>query len=175
MPTPGRTAWMQEWERDLVPSAAARRSAARVEARVSGARYYGREATARLPQPLPEAPVYEALVEVKVASAKRPRWGMICLAVIWAALLLAVAVVLPVLVNSAATGLEASIGKAEAQQRALAGELDTLAAQIAALSAPERVAKEADKLGLRPAASVHYLEVQVGAAAGEGDTAVAGR
>lgn len=175
MATAGRTAWMHAWENDLVPSAAARRSEARVHARTSAARYYGREATARLPQPIPEAPRHQALTEVKVVSRTKPRWGLILAMLACAGMLLAAAVICPVLVNSAATDMEASLGRTEAQRRELGADGDTLSAQIAALSSPDRVTKEANKLGLQPAGSVHYLEVDADMSVAEGDTTVAGR
>ncbi len=175
MATAGRTLWMQSWESDLGPSPASRRSAQRVNARTSATRYYGREATARLPQPMPEAPRNEPLTEVKVYASRRPRWGLLLLALCLAAVLLGVAVICPVLLSSAATDEEAAVGRMEAQQRDLTAEGTTLAAQISALSSPERVAEEANKLGLRPANSIHYLQVGAGTEAAEGDTTVAGR
>lgn len=175
MATAGRTLWMQGWENDLPPSAASRRSAQRVNAHTSTARYYGREATARLPQPVPEAPRAEALTEVKISTRRRPRWGMVLLILGLAGLLLSAAVICPVLLSSAATDVEAAVGRMEAQQRDLTEAGTTLSAQISGLSSPERVAEEANKLGLQPASSVHYLQVDTGTAVTEGDTTVAGR
>lgn len=175
MATAGRTLWMQSWESDLAQSAASRRSAQRVNARTSTERYYGREATARLPEPLPEAPRAKALTEVQVYTGRRVRWGLVLVMLCVAGLLLGAAVICPVLLSSAATDVEAAVGRMEAQQRDLAEGATTLSAQVSALSSPERVAEEANKLGLQPAESVHYLQVGVGTAATEGDTTVAGR
>jgi hypothetical protein len=175
MATTGRTRWMDAWENDLRPSAASHRSAQRVHARTSTAHYYGREATARLPQPIPEAPRAEPLTEVKSSARRRPRWGLVLLMLGLAGLLLGAAVICPVLLSSAATDVEAAVGRMEAQQRNLTEGATTLSAQISALSSPERVAEEANKLGMQPANSVHYLQVGVGTAATEGDTTVAGR
>lgn len=175
MPTAGRTAWMEAWESDLTPSKAARRSAARVQARTSATRYYGREATARLPQPIREAPRSEALIEVEVSTRRRPRWGMLLLMLGMAIMLLGAAVISPVFLSSAATDIEAAVGRMEAQKRELTDAGTTLSAQISALSSPERVAEEANKLGLQPAATVSYLHVDAGNAVMEGETTVAGR
>lgn len=175
MATASRSAWMDAWEGDLVPSSAARRSAARIDARTRSTRYYGREATARLPQPAPEIRRAEALPELKVVTRRRPRWGMVLLALVFASLLLGVSVVVPVLVNSAATGVESAVGQLEAKQQELATAASALSAQISALSSPERVTEQATQLGLGPARSVHYLQAETGTAASEGDTTVAGR
>lgn len=178
MPTPARKAWMEAWESDLTPSPAARRSAARVEAHISSTRYYSREATARVPEPVrerrEEIPV--ALPEVKVAAQRRRvPWAAVLLALVFAAVLLGASVVAPVLINSAATGLEKEVGQLERQQSSLAADAAALSAQISALSSPERVSEQAARLGLGPAQSVHYLELETGVAATEGDTTVAGR
>ncbi len=56
MPTTATVRWMEAWEGDLTPSAAARRSAAGVEPLISTrARYYSREAMARVPGSVREA------------------------------------------------------------------------------------------------------------------------
>jgi cell division protein FtsL len=171
----GRTLWMQSWETDSRTSRAAARSAARVHARTSSSRYYGLEATARLPQPVPEAPRTQALTEVEVATSHKIRWGLLLAVLGVTALLLAAAVICPVLLSSAATDVEAAIGRMEAQQRDLTAAETTLSAQISGLSSSERVAQEASKLGLEPAASVHYLQVDAVATVAKGDTTVAGR
>jgi cell division protein FtsL len=175
MASGSRSAWMDAWEGDLVPSAAARRSAARIGVRTSSTRYYGREATARLPRPAPEARRAEALPELKVVTRRRPQWGMVLLALAFAVLLLGVSVVVPTLVGSAATGVESAVGQLEAKQKELATAASVLSAQISALSAPERVTKEATQLGLVPAQSVHYLQAETVTTVPEGDTTVAGR
>jgi cell division protein FtsL len=92
-----------------------------------------------------------------------------------AAILLSVAVICPVLLSSSATDVEAAVGKMEAQQRDLTAAGMTLSAQISGLKSPERIAEEANKLGLQPAASVHYLQVDSGTDVAEGATTVAGR
>ncbi|HLA82013.1 MAG TPA: hypothetical protein VJP78_10435, partial [Thermoleophilia bacterium] len=84
-------------------------------------------------------------------------------------------VICPVFLSSAATDIEAAVGRMEAQKRELTDAGTTLSAQISALSSPERVAEEANKLGLQPAASVSYLQVDAGTAVMEGDATVAGR
>lgn len=175
MATVSRSAWLDAWEGDLVPSAAARRSAERIGVRTSSARYYGREATARLPRPAPESRRSEALPELKVVTRRRPQWGMILLALAFAVLLLGVSVVVPMLVGSATTGVESAAGQLESKQQELATAASVLSAQISALTAPERVTERATQLGLGPARSVHYLQAENGTAASEGDTTVAGR
>ncbi|MCL5734142.1 MAG: hypothetical protein M1274_00890 [Actinobacteria bacterium] len=92
-----------------------------------------------------------------------------------AGMLLSAAVIIPLLLNSAATDTEALVGRVEAHERALTQAGGTLSAQISALGSPDRIAAEASKLGLQPASSVHYVEVDAGTAAAEGDTTVAGR
>ena len=176
MPTATRSAWMEAWEGDLTPSAAASRSAARASARMPHTRYYSREATARVPQPIQEAtPTPRPLPELKAVIRRRPRWGMVVLALTFAALLLGALVIAPVLINSAATGLESAVGRAEAQQQQLSAETAALSAQISALSSPQRVAEQAARLGLGPALSVHYVQTGTETASAEGDTTVAGR
>ncbi len=159
----------------LEPSAAARRSAARSSARSQTARYYGREATARLPQPELESERAETKPELKVVVNRRPRRGVIFLVVVAAMLFLAVGFVCPVLVGSATTGVESAMGRLESQEKELAAAASELSAQVSALSAPDRVAEQAVELGLVPATSVHYLAATQEEAAVEGDTTVAGR
>lgn len=170
-----RTLWMGHWEVDSAPSAASARSAARVRARATSTRYYAREATARLPQPVLEAPRTEVLAEIKVGGKRRPRWGLLTVILGLVALLLGAAVICPVLLSSAATDLEAQVGRLEAKQKDLSAAESTLSAQISGLSSPERIAEEAYRLGLRPAASVHYVEVGAASNVAEGGTTVAGR
>ncbi|MBN1631770.1 MAG: hypothetical protein JW990_18600 [Thermoleophilia bacterium] len=177
MPAPARKDWIEAWEGDLTPSAAARRSAARVEAHMRSTRYYSREATARVPAPVRERRVESrpALPELKVAVRRRPRWGMVMLALVFATVLLGASIVAPVLINSAATGLETEVGRLEMQQKTLAADTAALSAQISALASSERVSEQAARLGLGPAQSVRYFELETGVAATEGDTTVAGR
>lgn len=171
-----RSAWMEAWEKDLVPSEAARRSADRIGARSRSVRYYGREATARrLSQAEPEAQQTKALPELKMVSRRRPRWGAILVALVLASFLVGVSIVVPMLVSAATTEVESAVGELEAQQRELAAAASVLSAQVSALSSPERVAEQAIQLGLVPAQSVHYLQAESGTAAAEGDTTVAGR
>jgi cell division protein FtsL len=171
-----RQSWVDAWENDLTPSPAARRSAARVHGRSSSARYYGREATARVPKPLPEAPRRQPLTEIKVAQVSRRRpWRFSLVAVAFCLVLLAAGYIVPVLVSSSTTDLEAATGRLETKQQALTQAGTDLSAQVSSLSSPERLAEQAVNLGLEPAATVHYLEIDAGAAAAEGDTTVAGR
>jgi cell division protein FtsL len=93
---------------------------------------------------------------------------------VFAALLLGVSVVVPVLVGSAATGVESAVGRLDAREKELATAVSAFSAEISALSSPERVTEQAAQLGLGPAQSVHYVQAETGTAA-EGDTTVAGR
>ncbi len=177
MPTPTRRAWMDAWEHDLTPTPAARRSAARVEAQMHSRRYYSREATARVPEPVREqqVEVRPTPPQLKVAAKRSPHWGMVILTLMFAGILLGAAVVAPVLVSSAATGLETEVGRLEMEQTALTADTAALSAQISALSSPQRVAEQAMRLGLGPAQSIQHVELAGGTAVTEGDTTVAGR
>jgi cell division protein FtsB len=97
------------------------------------------------------------------------------LAVSFALFLVGTGVVTPVLINSAVTGVETAVGRAEAEQAQLAAETAALEAQISSLSSPQRVAEEAAHLGLVPANEVSYLSSGTPLLASEGDTEVAGR
>ena len=183
--------WISMFEESLEPSAAARRSAARSsacsadrhsvdhpprhatpsqgaasptfsEARSQAARYYGREATARIPQPIHEARAVESQPELQVVTRRRPRRGAVAVVVALAAVLLVIGVVSPVLISAAVTGMESEIGRLERQGQDLQARSSSLAAQVSTLSAPDRVAEQAMELGLGPAASVRYLEVPGG-------------
>ena len=173
--TPTRKAWIEAWEGDLTISAAAGRSAARLEAKTRASRYYTREATARVPEPARETVSRPALRPIRVATSRRPHWGAMLLALVLAGVLVTAAIVAPVLINSAATGLESEVGRLEAQQHELAASTTALAAQISSLSSPERVAEQAARLGLGPAQSVEYVDIDTETAATEADTTVAGR
>lgn len=183
MPTPARNAWIEAWEGDLTPSAAAARSAARAHVRVRSSRYYSREATARVPEPLQSEPLQPApqverqrpLPEPRLATRRRPLWGTVAVTLALCAVLLGGAIVAPVLVNSAVTGTESEVGQMEAMQRDLVAATTALSSQISALSSPERVAEQANRLGLGPAQSVRYLDLGTETAAMEGETTVAGR
>jgi len=98
---------------------------------------------------------------------------MIAAALVFAALLLTASVVSPMLLSSRATDVESQVGRMESTEAQLSASMAALDSQISALSAPDRVAEQATKLGLQPAEQVHY--VQSGPAGTEGDTTVAGR
>jgi len=171
------SAWMAAWEGDLTPSPAAERSAARAaaRARTRSERFYGKEATARLPEPVPEAERVEPVPVLKVVTRRRPRWGMVFVALAFAVVLVGSAVVAPVMVNAATTELESLAGQVEARQRDLAGDASALSAEISALSSPQRVAEQAAQLGLVPAGDVHYVSATFRMAAAEDDPTLAGR
>jgi cell division protein FtsL len=168
-----RSAWLEAWEGDGVASPASKRSEARATARSRAIRYYGREATARLPQPSSEIERIQPLPQPRLVSRRRPQWPTITVALLFAALLLGVSIVSPMLLASEATGVESQVGRMESHQAELSASIAALSSQISALSAPERVAEQAAQLGLQPAEKVHY--VQSGTAGTEGDTTVAGR
>lgn len=149
-----------------------------VAARMHAHRYYGREATARLPEPWPEAERAQSLPPLRVVRHRKPRWRLGLLALTFSVLLVGGAVVAPVMMSSAVAGVEAAVGQTEAAQEQLASETAALAAQISALSAPQRVQEQAAQLGLAPAQDVSYLPADsgnTGMLASEGDTTVAGR
>lgn len=93
----------------------------------------------------------------------------------FAALLVGIGVVCPMLIGSAATGMESAVGRLEREQKELAVTASELSAQVSALSAPERVAEQAVELGMGPATSVGYLSVDSALAAPEDYTTLAGR
>jgi cell division protein FtsL len=173
------SAWMNAWEGDLTPSAAARRSAQREATRVAAhsrsSRYYGREATARLPEPMPETEHVEVVPVLQVVTRRRPRWGVVLVVLAFALLLVGSSIVLPVMVNSSTTEVETAVGGVEATQSQLAKDTAALAAEISALSSPQRVADQAARLGLVPATDVSYLAADPGSQDPEGETQVAGR
>ena len=98
---------------------------------------------------------------------------MIAGALLFAAVLLGVSIVSPMLLSSGVTQVESQVGRMENNQAQLSATIEALSSQISALSAPDRVAEHATQLGLQPAEKVHYL--QSGTAGTEGDTTVAGR
>ncbi len=175
MPTISRLAWIDAWEKDLTPSAAATRAAARTSARMRSARYYGREANARLPQPEPENLQQKPLPELKVVTRRKRHWGVALLVALIAGVVLGTMIIAPVLVSSAATGIEAQVGQLEAQQEELSTATSGLAARISAMSSPDRIAEQAAQLGLGPAQSVQYMSAGDEPVGTEGDTTVAGR
>ncbi len=146
-----------------------------VDARAASVQYYGREATARRPDPWPEAPRRQAAPRLRVVSRKAPRWRLGVLAGVFAALLIGLTVVAPIMTSSAVAGLESAIGQTEAQQQQLEADAAALSSQISSLSSPQRVAEEAAQLGLAPANDVSYLSTGEQLLASEGDTTVADR
>jgi ABC-type phosphate transport system substrate-binding protein len=112
---------------------------------------------------------------LKVVTRRRPQWLAISLFLVFAVLLLGGAVIGPVLLNSASASMEYKAAQLEKQQQQLTAAGSSLKAEISSLSATGRLTTEADKLGLKPASSVHYLQVGPGATVAEGDTTVAGR
>lgn len=172
-----RSAWMEGWEPDATSSAASRRSAARSAGRVSAssksARYYGREATARIPQPAPQLEMSQPLAKPRLVTRRRPQWPMIAVVMTFAAVLLGVAIICPMLLSSRAADVESHVGRMESTQAQLTSSIAALSSQVSALSAPDRVAEQATQLGLQPAEQVKYVE---SATAGtEDDTTVVGR
>jgi cell division protein FtsL len=106
-------------------------------------------------------------------SRRRPQWPTIAVALLFAAVLLGVSIVSPMLLASGSTRVESQVGRTEAKQAQLSATIAALSSQISALSAPDRVAEQATRLGLQPADKVHY--VQSGLAGTEGGSTVAGR
>jgi len=98
---------------------------------------------------------------------------MIAAVLLFAAVLLGVSIVSPMLLSSGAAQVESKVGRMENDHAQLSASIAALSSQISALSAPDRVAEQATQLGLQPADKVHY--VQSGMAGTEGDTTVAGR
>jgi cell division protein FtsL len=146
-------------------------------ARSHSTRFYGKEATARLPEPVPEAERLQPVPVLKVITRRRPRWGVVLVVLAFALVAVGSSVVAPVLVNAATTEVESAVSQVEAQQEALTGDVSTLSAAISSLSSPQRVAEQATQLGLVPAEDVHYVAAQPApsALAAEEDTTVAGR
>ena len=169
-----RSAWIEAWEGDLASSAASDRSGARVSARTAATRYYGREATARLPHPSPEMERLQPLPKPRLVTRRRPRWALIAVTLMFAAALLTVGIDSPTLLAGQVTDVETQVGRMENRQAQLAATIAVLSSQISALSAPDRVAEQAVQLGLQPADRVHYVE-SGGMEGTEGDTTVAGR
>jgi cell division protein FtsL len=104
-----------------------------------------------------------------------PRWRLSLVAGIFAALLIGVTVIAPIMTSSAVAGLESAVGQAEDQQQQLAADTAALSSQISSLSSPQRVAEQAAQLGLVPSNDVSYLSSGEPMLASEGDTTVAGR
>jgi hypothetical protein len=146
-----------------------------VEARMSSTRYYSTQATARRPEAWPGAARREAAPRLRVVKHKVPRWRLGLVAGVFAALLIGLTVVAPIMTSSAVAGLESAVGQAEAQQQQLTADTAALSSQISTLSSPQRVAQEAAQLGLVPANDVSYLSSGEQMLASEGDTTVAGR
>ena len=146
-----------------------------VEARISNTRYYGREATARKPLPRVETVRRTSQPRMRVVRSRTPVWRLRILVGVFAALIVGLTVISPIVINSAAAGLEAAVGQAEATQEQMAAEAAALSSQITSLSSPQRVAEQAEQLGLVPADQVSYLATGDQLLASEGDTTVAGR
>lgn len=98
---------------------------------------------------------------------------MIAAALVFATLLLGVAVVSPMLLSARATAAESQVGHMQNTETELSASIAALRSQIAALSAPDRVAEQASQLGLQPVERVYYLES--GSTGTEADTTVANR
>jgi cell division protein FtsL len=109
----------------------------------------------------------------RLVTRRRPQWRLIAVTLVFAATLLGVAIVSPMILNSGVTEVESQVGRMESAQTQLSASIAALSSQISALSAPDRVAEQAAQLGLQPADKVHYL--QGGTAGTEGDTTVARR
>jgi len=112
---------------------------------------------------------------MRVVRPKTSVWRLRILVSVFAALIVALTVIAPIVINTAAAGLEAAVGQAEAQQEQLAADTAALSSQISSLSSPQRVAEQAAQLGLVPAGQVSYLATGDQMLASEGDTTVAGR
>jgi cell division protein FtsB len=110
-----------------------------------------------------------------VVKRRAPRLRLGLVAATFAISLVGAAVVAPVILSSAAAAVEAAVGQAEAQQGQLTTDTAALTAQISSLSSPQRVAEEAERLGLVPADQVSYMSSQTQELASEGETIVAGR
>jgi hypothetical protein len=183
MLTPSRSAWVDAWEADLTPSPAAERSRVRATAHVRASRYYTREAVARMPQieeRLPEEQREEQQLRqpaprVRFVTTRRSRYGLALATLLFSALLLGLLVIAPVLISSTTTQMESQIGQKMSAQQDLMAETAALSAQISTLSAPDRVAEQASRLGLGPAQSVEYVQNSAATAMAEGDTTIAGR
>lgn len=98
---------------------------------------------------------------------------MIAAVLVFAAVLLGVSVVSPMLLSSRAAQLESRVGQMQNTETQLSVSIAALSSKNAALSSPERVAEQASQLGLQPADRVHY--VQSGPLETEGDATVARR
>ncbi|MGI5940114.1 MAG: hypothetical protein ACOX8V_05450 [Thermoleophilia bacterium] len=160
-----RSSWMATFEEGLQPSQAARRSAARTAARARrSTRYYAREATARQPKAIPKVESSNYRPTLKVVTRRRSRRGVVIIffAVLILLLVVGLGVICPMLVSSAATGLESQTGRLQEQQEELAAAASALSAQVSALSAPERIAEQAAVLGLAPAVTVRYVDAEAG-------------
>jgi cell division protein FtsB len=146
-----------------------------IDARMSCTRYYGKEATARLPQPWAEAQRREAAPSLRVVRHRTPRRWLGVFAVVFAVAFVGLTVVAPMMMSSKVAGVEAAVGQAEAEQQQLAADTAALAAQISSLTSPQRVAEEAAQLGLVPSQDVSYQSSGAPMVASDGETAVAGR
>jgi cell division protein FtsB len=146
-----------------------------IEARMSSTHYYSTQATARRPDPRPEATRREAVPRMRVVKRRVPRWRLGFAAGIFAVLFIGLTVIAPIMTSSAVAGMESAVGQAETQQQQLAADTAALSSQISSLSSPQRVAEQAAQLGLGPANEVSYMSSGEQMLASEGDTTVAGR
>jgi cell division protein FtsL len=144
-----------------------------MSARSRSTRYYGREATARVPQPETGLERAKPMPRPRLVTQRRVKWPTFVAFMALAAVFLAVCVISPILLSSRATELESQVGRTESTEAQLSAEITALSSQVSALSSPDRVAEQAAQLGLGPAERVLY--VQSGSAATEGDTTIADR
>lgn len=175
MAVAGRNAWIEAWEADLTPSRAALRSAARAEARVRSHRYYGPGATARLPRPSSATEREAATPALRVVTRRRARWPLVAVLLLLGVIFLSGTIVTPMLVSAAVTEVESRGAKAEAVARQLSADIGALSVTASELSAPERVAEQAKRLGLVPAETVRYVGPDGNAVESETGTVLAGR
>ncbi len=112
---------------------------------------------------------------LRIATRRRPRWGLVLVVLAFALVFVGSSVIVPVMVSSATTEVETAVGGVEATQNGLAADTASLAAEISALSSPQRVAEQAARLGMVPATDVSYVAATPGSQDPEGETEVADR
>jgi len=145
------------------------------EARMTATHYYTKGATARVSDPWADSQRRPEVPRLRVVEHRVPRWRLGLVAVLFGLLVVGLTIVTPMMMSSSVASLEAAVGQAEAEQEQLAADTAALAAQISSLSSPQRVAEEAEQLGLIPANQVSYVPSDTPSLAAEGDTTVAGR
>lgn len=148
-----------------------------IDARMGSSRYYTREATARLPEPWPEAERRPEPQRARAVRKRRSGRWLGAAAVLFGVLLVGFGVVAPMMISSAVAGVEVAVGQAEDQLQQLGTDNAAMSAQISTLSSPQKVAEQAAQLGLVPAGQISYLPGYSGEQllATEGDTNLAGR